>query len=399
MKPYPCRPRLLFLLLCTLIFMLAGCSLPFLPRLEIDRFSEDGNSGFETMEVKGVVYIRVSNPQATSDPEAAPTLWIPMQVYRAGRYQAYRESIPAAELAAIKGENAKEHTVAPESSPAETPLTKTTAIEEESLQDRAADTAVEAPPLRRRAFVFPSRSSILRPDLVSLLIMELEEKLPLRVLQNLEEKFAQPYRLLNQRGELLRAGRDWLQAQAQPQSAQFIIFLSHHAGANLHYYTCDWIDSQTGENVASFTFKETPAGRLLLPLVPNDPTPLRKLVTAASWWCRIGAKDEDQFILEAGHRSGIRPGQQLEIFAAANTIKDPMNGKILGLSFIQPLGKITIIDFFGDDGSIGRMENGGETGLLQAYATEIPVLLRQDQKELLATQHKPENRAKPTTQE
>jgi len=390
------------LLLFTLIFGLGGCSLPFLPRLEIDRFPEDSRFNFETMEVKGVVYIRVSNPQASSDPEATPTLWIPMQVYHAGRYQAYHESASIPEVAALTGEKAEENTPDQETPWAESSPSPPPAVEEETLQSQAAeaDSAEETPLLRRRAFFFPSRSSILRPELVSLLIMELEEKLPLRVQQNLEENFAGPYRLLTQRDELLQAGRAWLRQQEQPLTAQFIIFLSQRAGTKLHNYTCDWIDSQTGENVASFTFRETSTGQLLRPLVPNDPVPLRKLVSAASWWCRISPQNQTQVVVEAGHRSRLRQGRQLEVFAATKVIKDPINGKILGLSFIQPLGRMTIIDFFGDDGSIGQMEGDSGTTFPVAYATEIPALLQQEQKPYQPmTQTQPENHSPPTAQE
>ncbi|RLB67017.1 MAG: hypothetical protein DRH03_11525 [Deltaproteobacteria bacterium] len=368
------------LFICAAFCLLASCNrIPFIPRLEIDSFAQS-NDSIETMEVKGVIYVRVINPQNALDPETPPAIWVPAQVYRSGKYSAYTVDLPkpaAASEIAAKSLNDKQSTIA--MSADSSSLTTETSAEEELL---------ESPPeilsLRRRALLFPSRVSLQHPEITTLLTLELENKLPLRIADCHDQNLLNNGRLLNQRSEITTAVKTWLKNSPELPMVQFIIFLSTSSGRKYQYYTCSWIDAQTGITVAAFSFRANPAGELLLPLVPNDPVPLEQLVDSTLWWCRIKPDDqENRYLLEAGHRSNLGYGHKLQVFAQADLIKDPQNSNKLGFAFKKSLGVVSIIDFFGADGCIAQALTPLANSFDYAYAvatteTEVKNLEKND---------------------
>ena len=368
MIPNQRRLRLPLLLIITTLFLLSSCSrLPFLPRLEIDSFPEN-NDLIETMEVRGVVYTRVVNPKAALDPGAPAGLWIPIQVYRSGKYTAYTKNIakPATTVTAPdNGLNAAPPTDIPT---AGSPVLAAQTSEAEPL----TETLPVIPLLRRRALLFPSRSSLQHPEIATLLSLELEDKLPLRVIDCHDQSLLDEGRFRNQRSEISTAIKTWLKSSSGPPTVQFIIFMSTTPGRNYQYYTCTWIDAQTGVNVASFTFRANLKGELLRPLVPNDPVPLKHLIEATPWWCRISKGDkEHRYLFDAGHRSNLRYGRKLQVFRQAIPIEDPQNKKKLGFVFSEALGLVTVVDFFGADGSIAQSRAPFFDDFDQAYAVKI----------------------------
>ncbi len=360
---------LALLLITASLLLLAGCHVPFLPQNEIDSFPLDEEL-IETMEVQGIRYTRVINPQAAGDPTAPAAIWVPSSAAQGGSYQAYTAFLPrtdeqsevaAAGSAAAPAAAATETAVNEESSAAET--------RENELQEKQN---VDLP-LRRRALIFPSRISAKRPDIISLLSLELEERLPLRVNESEDPALRQSGRLLSSRAEIGKAARNWLKKQKIPTTFQFLIYIDSSSGRNFHFYTCTWIDAQTGNKVASFTFRADLKGRLLRPLVPDNPAPLRHLVNATSWWCKIRSRKEvDNYLLEAGHLSDLNYGRKLTVFNKVTPIRDPRSKKPLGFLFSEALGEVYVSDFFAADGSLAQSRKPLKASFKEAWALEIP---------------------------
>ncbi len=351
------------------LLLLSSCGrIPFLPRLKIDSFPES-NDSIETMEVRGVSYARAVNPRAAHDPEAPAAIWVPLQVFKSGKYSAYTAGLakPAATATEVVDNRLNDDSATDIETAASSALDTETAAEEQLAQAPQV-----IPPLRRRALLFPTRTSLQHPEIATLLSLELEDKLPLRVFDCRDQSLLDKGRFLNQRLEITTEIRTWLEHSFGPSTPQFIIFITNTPGRNYQYYSCTWIDAQTGVNVASFTFRATPEGKLLQPLVPNDPVPLIHLLESTPWWCRINRGDEESgYILDAGHRSDLRYGRKLQVFRQALPVKDPKNEKKLGLVFTEALGFVTVVDFFGADGSIAHARPPLLNDFNQAYAVKV----------------------------
>ncbi len=345
--------------------ILAGCHIPFWPRLEIDSFPLT-NELIETMEVQKVIYVRVNNPAATDDSSAEPTLWVPASVYQSGKYTASAVNLPqpkkVAAPTAVASTTKQEATAVDTGLPAELPT-------EEQL---AATTPVILP-LRRRVLLFPTRITQIRPEIATLLSLELETQLPLRVEESQNSVLREKGRLMNQPAEVTKAVKHWLKNNGTPAPVQFVLFLTTSPGRYYQFYTCTWIDAQTGDNVATFTFRAGLNGQLLLPLVPNHPTPLLRLIDSTSWWCKIKSRADDKlYVLEAGHRSDLNYGRELQVFTQAVSINDPKTKNHLGFRFQEPLGSVSVVDFFAADGSLGQARTPLTANFTEAWAVEMP---------------------------
>jgi hypothetical protein len=349
---------------------MAGCSIPFLPRLEIDSFPVT-NELIETMEVKNVVYVRVNNPEAASNNAADPTLWVPMSAYQSGKYTAAEVNLPKPETAEAQ---ASAGTLGETNGTPLDEASNTSAISPTGTTTEAAlnETPPVILPLRRRALLFPSRITHLRPEIATLLSLELEKTLPLRVHESEDPTLQEKGRLLSQSDEITRAVKTWLKKNTVPAPVQFVLFLTTSPGRNCQFYTCTWIDAQTGAKVAAFTFRTSLTGELFPPLVPIRPTPLLRLVDSATWWCRIKSRPEDdRYILDAGHLSDLNYGRELKIFAQAKIVHDPQNKNRLGFFFTRPLGTVSVTDFFADDGSIAQARTPLKANFTAAWAVEM----------------------------
>ena len=356
-------------LLCAVLFsvILAGCHIPFWPRLEIDSFPLT-NELIETMEVQKVIYVRVNNPAAADDSSAEPTLWVPASVYQSGKYTASAVSLPqpqkAAPATAVAGNTAA-------TAKQETTGTDTGLPEEMPTEEQLTAATPVILPLRRRALLFPTRITQIRPEIATLLSLELEAELPLRVHESQNSALREKGRLMNQPAEITRAVKQWLKDLGIPAPVQFVLFLTTSPGRTYQFYTCTWIDAQTGNNVAAFTFRADLNGQLLLPLVPKHPTPLLRLIDSTSWWCKIKSRPDDQlYVLEAGHRSNLNYGRELQIFAKAAGIFDPKTKNRLGFCFQEPLGTVSVVDFFAADGSLGQARTPLAADFTEAWAVE-----------------------------
>ncbi len=339
--------------------MLAGCAIPFLPRQEIDTFPLSRDL-VETMEVREVVYVRVNNPDASADDDAEPTLWVPSSVYRSGKYEACTLNLPQPESAVAVVETVDEANASNLASP------------QNSVAEQLTETPQTILPLRRRALLFPTRVTAIQPEIATLLGLELEKALPVRILESQNLTLRDQGRLLNQPNEITQAVKSWLKQGRVPAPVQFVLFLTTSPGRHCHFYTCTWIDAQTGNNVATFTFRAHLNGKLIRPLVPPKPAPLLRLVASTSWWCKIkNRRENDNYILDAGHRSDLNYGRELQVFAKAVAISDPQNKNSLGFRFTEPLGSVSVVDFFAADGSLAQARTPLSTDFSEAWAVEI----------------------------
>ncbi len=344
--------------------MLAGCHIPFWPRLEIDSFPITDEL-IETMEVQGVVYVRVNNPAAAADSSVEASMWVPASVYQSGKYVATKVNLPQPKKSAATA-------VATTTATTTANQQKAPASELPQVESLPAAAPPVILPLRRRVLLFPTRTSELQPEIATLLGLELEAQLPLRVQGLQNAALREQGRLMNQPAEITRAVRGWLKNSGIPAPVQFVLFLSSSPGRYFQFHTCTWIDAQTGNNVATFTFRAGLNGRLILPLVPRHPTPLLRLIESTSWWCKIKSRPEDQlYILEAGHRSDLNYGHKLQVFGKAVSISDPETHSHLGFCFQEPLGTVSVVDFFAADGSLAQARIPLSSSFSEAWAVEI----------------------------
>ena len=360
------HPLTLASLLVTVLLsvMLAGCHIPFWPRLDIDSFPITDEL-VETMEVKKVVYVRVNNPAAADSSMAEPTLWIPASIYQSGKYVAASVNLPQPQKVAALPD------IAADGNPAEVNV-DSDYTKDIPTEEQLTESPPVILPLRRRALLFPTRITQIRPEIATLLSLELEKKLPLRVQESQDPALLEKGRLLLQPSEITREVKTWLKNSRVPASVQFVLFLTTTPGRQYQFYTCTWIDAQTGDNVATFTFRADLNGRLLLPLVPNHPTPLLRLIDSTTWWCKVKSRPEDRlYVLEAGHRSDLNYGRELKVFTKAVSIIDPKTKNHLGFHFNEPLGHISVIDFFAADGSLGQSRTPLSADFSEAWAVEV----------------------------
>jgi hypothetical protein len=355
---------------------LAGCTkIPFMPRRDIDTFHADIPLAAETMEVGGVIYVQVINPGAGTDENQPPTLWIPLDEFHRGNYQ-----LPTAVDAPVQTESAAvpETITAPkatgmEDAAATASLPALTGPAEESLEQTSAPPETPIPP-SRRAVVLPGSVTAHYPAIVSQLVIEMETKLPLKVLPpGLIPTAIDAWRR-NDIEEQRHAARTWLASIAGPPPVQFIILLSIEQTSWDRRLRVVFIDAQTARPAASFSSRLTSrAGGHPLRLLPPAPTPLITLIKDAPWWCQVYQADNG-VCLGAGRRSGLKIGQRLELHLPGRHIPDPEHpGEVLGYAFGEPFAEIVVTDWFGADGAIGTvLPPGTEIPAAGCYALLTP---------------------------
>jgi hypothetical protein len=362
---------LLLLLLLSGIILSAGCDyIPFLRHLEIDKFPSTTQE-LASLEVSGVIYVRIVNPQHRDDPEAPATSWIPITVYQGGNYQAYTADLPRPKPEVTA-------TTETQSPPAGTNTIGNTTMAGTTGEETLSPATRPSPSgqLRRRALLFPSQAVVTYPEIVSLLEIEIHHKLPLQII-NLpaDSTLCREGRLLSSRAEITTAARKWLDSfSGSAPPVQFVLGLTTRTDRDRTYFICTLVDAQTGQRAAAFTFIRGLDGRLWFPLVPNDPVPLVKLIEATSWWCQIrrDPQDDKLWLLTAGHASDLGYGHKLQVFRRAEEVHDPVSRKKLGYAFNGAVGNIRVIDFFAVDGAIARARQPLPDDFQQGYAVEIP---------------------------
>ncbi len=352
----------ILLLFCMLLSLNACYQLPFLPHREIDTFQPVAPTVTETMEVRGVTYVRVLKPGSGENLEQQQdTIWIPLDVFRKGDYQPYQSPMiktpsetKTADLAeqptAVKNPDAAGLT------PGTTRLAKTKNLAEEQLVDLSK--AAAPLPLRRRGILFPSRATIRYPQITSQLIIDLEQQLPLAMLPVDYISPRDDSWQTNDTDELIAQSKGWLKNVSNLPPAQLIFLLTELSSSFYPQYLVTILDAQSANPVASFSFIiQTGTGRPAN-LVPPQPQPLIQLVLTSPWWCAATPGNNKKTVfLAAGQKSRIKEGLHLQLCQPAEKIFDPKDGSLLGFAIGKSFAEAVVTDFFGQDGAIASLRS------------------------------------------
>ncbi len=355
------------LLLLLAAVCLCSCSgFHLTPRQEIDTFSRIDEQPVETMEVQGIVYVKVVNPAAAKDESAPASIWIPLNIYRRGGYQPSKTPLLAklekqvrqekAALAAARQPHAAGAAPSPGSAvPAPAPMPATAGVREEQLGTPAPAPAPPPAPLRRRALIFPSYITGRQPEIISQLSLELEEQLPLDLLPRKAVPPREDSWQTNDLSTLQQQIRQWLRERPGIPAVQFIITVTTLKGTLQPCYQVTFFEAQTATTVASFTFCRQ--GRPGQRFVPAHPRPLVRLLLTSPWWCFVRpGPGASKVYLTAGQKSGLTTGRRLQLCQPARRIIDPVKKISLGYAFGPPLGEAVVTEFFGQNGAVARLD-------------------------------------------
>jgi curli biogenesis system outer membrane secretion channel CsgG len=75
-------------------------------------------------------------------------------------------------------------------------------------------------------------------------------------------------------------------------------------------------------------------------------------LAATEWSARIAAVETGRVFVNAGKRSGLKVGDILEVEEPGEPIEDPQSNMIIGRTPGKSKGKMKIVRFFGEDGSV-----------------------------------------------
>lgn len=75
------------------------------------------------------------------------------------------------------------------------------------------------------------------------------------------------------------------------------------------------------------------------------------------WSARVATVDSGRVYIDAGKATGLTLGAELEVLRPGKEIISPTTGKSMGET-VTPVGKVKVIEYFGDDGAIAQPLNG-----------------------------------------
>lgn len=81
-------------------------------------------------------------------------------------------------------------------------------------------------------------------------------------------------------------------------------------------------------------------------------------IDEGEWTCRVALVQQSGIYLDAGKDSGLKIGQRLKVYRLGEVVKSPQTGLPIGRAQ-EYLGDVTIIDYFGDNGSIAKPASSG----------------------------------------
>ena len=364
------------LLFCMLLALNACYQLPFLPHREIDTFQPVARTVTETMEVRGVTYVRVLKPGSRENLKKQDTIWIPLDVFRKGDYQPYQSPMAKASPETNSGKLTEQPAAAAEkqktagSVPGTTRRSATETLTEEQLVDSSKAAATSLPP-RRRGILFPSRATIRYPQITSQLIIDLEQQLPLTMLPVAYIPPRDDSWQTNDTDELITQCSGWLKGVSSLPPAQLIFLLTEEISSYYPRFLVTILDAQSAKPVASFSFFIKPGPDRPTNLVPPQPQPLIQLVLTSPWWCAATPGNNKKTVfLAAGQKSGIKEGLHLQLCQPAEKVFDPKDGSLLGFAIGKPFAEAVVTDFFGQDGAIAVLRSPADipsTGCLAVY--------------------------------
>ncbi len=79
---------------------------------------------------------------------------------------------------------------------------------------------------------------------------------------------------------------------------------------------------------------------------------------SVEWSGRIAGMQGNRIYLNAGQKTGLTIGDELIVTSLGEEITDPQTGLVIGRAPGPVLGRLRIIAFFGEDGSVATVESG-----------------------------------------
>jgi curli biogenesis system outer membrane secretion channel CsgG len=79
---------------------------------------------------------------------------------------------------------------------------------------------------------------------------------------------------------------------------------------------------------------------------------------SVEWSGRIAGIQGNRVYINAGQKTGLNIGDELIVASLGEEIRDPQTGLVIGRAPGPVLGRVRIIGFFGDDGSVATVESG-----------------------------------------
>ena len=109
---------------------------------------------------------------------------------------------------------------------------------------------------------------------------------------------------------------------------------------------------------SSASYNESIEGEALRAAIQKFTGNLTARLAQVPWTCRVAELDGQVVYLDAGLRSGLNIGQELELVELGDEIKSPNSGLVIGRKE-KLLGKCRVIEHFGEDGSKAEIVSGG----------------------------------------
>jgi curli biogenesis system outer membrane secretion channel CsgG len=79
---------------------------------------------------------------------------------------------------------------------------------------------------------------------------------------------------------------------------------------------------------------------------------------SVEWSGRIAGIQGNRVYINAGQKTGLTVGDELIVTSLGEEIRDPQTGLVIGRAPGPVLGRLRIIGFFGEDGSVATVESG-----------------------------------------
>ena len=112
---------------------------------------------------------------------------------------------------------------------------------------------------------------------------------------------------------------------------------------------------------SSASYNEAMEGNALRAAITSLAANLTVRLSKIPWTCRVADLDGETIYLDAGLRSGLAIGTELDVIRLGAEIKSPATGVVIGRRESR-IGKAKIVQHFGEDGSVAMMTEGSRPG-------------------------------------
>jgi len=159
-------------------------------------------------------------------------------------------------------------------------------------------------------------------------------------------------------------GTDYLITESKKQVARAVVDVRV---INTETSQILYAESGTGETSSSSgtflgmgssaSYNESMEGEALRAAIQKFAGNLTARLTSIPWTCRIAELDGQVLYLDAGLRSGLNIGQELDVVELGAEIKSPNTGLVIGRKE-KLLGKCRVVEHFGEDGAKAEIITG-----------------------------------------